>query len=95
MAGKTDFALQWWGIQTGHVFEGIGCGDRAATNIAIRKWNAINPNTQLNAIIRKGFAVQTQAQHDYDTQTGHGAVPAQQTAWLGNIVADLPGYDVL
>jgi hypothetical protein len=95
IAGKTDFALEWWGIQKNHVFEGTGCGDRAATNDATKKWNAINPSKQLTDIINKGLAVQAQAQKDYDDQTKHGAVAAQQAAWLGNIVADLPGYDVL
>ena len=33
-------------------------------------------------------------QDDYDTDTHHGAVADKQKEWKGNIVADLPGYDV-
>jgi hypothetical protein len=92
IAGKLDFALMYWGIQ--NLGKGEGCGKREAENVATRDWNAKHPTTALTAIIRRGLALQTQAQHAYDDQTQHGAVPDKQKEWKMNIVADLPDYDI-
>ncbi len=92
MAGKTDWALTMWGIQ--NLGKGDGCGDRAAKNAARKNWNALNPKDTLNGIIKKGGDVLQKAQDDYDADTHHGAVADKQKEWKGNIVADLPGYDV-
>ena len=92
MAGKTDWALTMWGIK--NLGKGEGCGDRAAKNAARKNWNALNPKDTLNGIIRKGGDVLQKAQDDYDADTHHGAVADKQKEWKGNIVADLPGYDV-
>ncbi len=92
MAGKTDWALTMWGIK--NLGKGEGCGDRAAKNAARKNWNALNPKDTLNGIIKKGGDVLQKAQDDYDADTHHGAVADKQKEWKGNIVADLPGYDV-
>lgn len=92
IAAKTDWALTLWGIQ--NLGSGVGCGERAAKNAARKNWNKLKPKKTLDGIIKKGLDLLKKAQKDYDDETVHGQVADKQKAWKGNIVADLPGYDI-
>jgi Domain of unknown function (DUF4157) len=73
-----------------------GCGRTRAVNAAQTKFNAMKAGTALDQRAKDWIDLRQKASDDYDlpTETAHGDDPIKQAAWVADIKAKLPKYDL-
>jgi hypothetical protein len=73
-----------------------GCGKTLAGNAAQTKFNALNAGAALDKRAKDWTDLRQKASDDYDlpTETDHGNDPKKQAAWVADIKAKLPKYDL-
>ena len=70
------------------------CGEKAAKKEAFKKFNALNPATDISKRGQDWIDLKNKAEKDYDDQTNHGCKLPEQATWEKNITAGLKAYDL-